>query len=172
MDSNEPSNTPKEDENTQEPKSSCWNCGSKIQNDKWCETCKAPLTNKSKKEVMNRDQSEESIKCWRCKGTTSGDICGICGSPLTKDGIKTTAETVLPQIVSEAESDHHFIFVLSPRDKQMKRIPMKFSVLEDLVGNYFQIVNSINTNVGPEIIIEVPEKNDVYDKFEQNEILV
>ncbi len=172
LDSNEPSNTPKEEDTSQESESTCWNCGSKIKNDEWCETCKAPLTNKSKSEVMNREQSEESIKCWRCKGTTSGDICGICGSPLTKEGIKITAETVLPQIMSEVESDHNFIFVLSPRDKQMKRIPLKFSVLVDLVGNYFQIVNSVNTNVGPEIVIEMPEKNDVYDKFEQNKILV
>ncbi len=172
LDSNEPSNTPKEDDKSQESRRTCWNCGSKIQNDEWCETCKAPLTNESKSEVMNREHSEESIKCWRCKGTTSGDICGICGSPLTKDGIKITAETVLPQIMSEIDSDYNFIFVLSPRDKQMKKIPMKFSVLEDLVGNYFQIVNSVNTNIGPEIVIEVPEKNDVYDKFEQNNILI
>jgi len=172
LDSNEPSNTPKKDDKSQEPRSTCWNCGSKVQNDEWCETCKAPLTNESKSEVMNRERSEESIKCWRCKGTTSGDICGICGSPLTKEGIKITAESVLPQILSEIDSDYNFIFVLSPRDRQMKKIPVKFSILEDLVGNYFQIVNSVNTNIGPEIIIEIPEKNDVYDKFEQNEILV
>ncbi|MBY8993343.1 MAG: site-2 protease family protein [Candidatus Heimdallarchaeota archaeon] len=172
MNHDESSNTPKKDDKTQEPEIKCWNCGSKIQNNEWCDTCKAPLTDESRSEVLNREHSEESIKCWRCKGTTSGDICGICGSPLSKKGIVISAESVRPQISGKTEPDQDFIFVLSPRDRLMKKIPVKFSALEELVGEHFQVVNAINTNIGPEIIVEVPKNNDIFDEFEQNTVLV
>ena len=65
----------------------CWNCKAPLINNEWCENCKAPINETIISEVINRIESAEQIKCWRCKGTTSGDICGICGSPLTKIGI-------------------------------------------------------------------------------------
>jgi hypothetical protein len=166
-----PESNPEKDSSST-PETTCWNCGSKIQNADWCETCKAPLRAKTKNEVMEREQSDDSIKCWRCKGTTSGDICGICGSPLTKEGIKISAEAVIPQILSEVDEGRDFIVVLSPRDRQMKRIPIKFSMLESLIGEYFTVVNSVNTNLGPEIIVEAPEETKVYDNFERDSIFV
>jgi len=168
---NKPASNPDET-NSSKPETTCWNCGSKIQNKDWCETCKAPQGAESKNEVMSRVQSDESFKCWRCKGTTSGDICGICGSPLTKEGIKISAETVLPQIISEIEEDRDYIFVLSPRDRQLKKLSLKFSALENMIRNYFKVINAVNTNLGPEIIAEVPLESKIYDEFERDSILV
>ncbi len=168
---NNPESDPEREEKLK-VENTCWNCGSKIQNNNWCETCRSPLDIKTRNEVLNREPSNESFKCWRCKGTTSGNICGICGSPLTKEGIKISAETVIPQLIKEIEEDRDFIFVLSPRDRQMKKIALKFSVLENIIGTHFRIVNAVNTNLGPEIIVEVPEEKHVYDEFERNSILV
>ena len=147
----------------------CWNCGSDLTNDNWCDVCRAPLNQTIKEEVLSRLEPAGSIKCWRCGGTTSGDVCGICGSPLTKRALTDIKEVVkLPTQTEQEEPE--FIFILSPRDRQLVRIGIRYSEIEALVKKHFKVDRGILTNYGPEMIIQKPEDTNVYSSFEREDL--
>ncbi|MHA1243932.1 MAG: site-2 protease family protein [Candidatus Heimdallarchaeota archaeon] len=150
----------------------CWNCNAALDGEDWCDKCKAPLNEEIRSEVTSRSEPLTSGKCWRCKGTTSGDICGICGSPLTQKGIDVISEAIRPEAKFEREEEENFIFILSPRDRQLVRVSTKFSEIEGIVAKHFTIASSVSTNYGPEIIIFKPEKESTFDDFEKEELLI
>ena len=114
-------------------KTQCWNCKGQLTGEDWCNNCKAPINEEFRTEVMSRAEPLSSGKCWRCKGTTSGDICGICGSPLTQKGIEIISEAIKPEAKYEREDEEQFIFILSPRDRQLVKVSAKFSEIEGIV---------------------------------------
>ena len=150
----------------------CWNCGSKLTSDEWCDDCKVPIKEDVKLEVLSQPSSDESIRCWRCKGTTSGNICGICGSPITKQGIELLKEAVKAQVFEQIPLEEEFVFILSPKDRQVIRTNIRFFELESIVQKHFQVVNAALTNFGPEIIVHMPENLDVFDSFENESLLI
>jgi len=149
----------------------CWNCNSEITNNDWCNNCRVPLRSETREKILARTSPAKSVKCWRCGGTTSGDVCGICGSPLTATGVKDILDSVKITTPSEQE-EPEFIFILSPKDRQLVRISVKYSEIEALVQKYFSIDRSVLTNYGPEMIIHQPEKSEVYKEFEAEELLI
>ncbi len=150
----------------------CWNCGSKLTSDEWCDDCKVPIKEDVKLEVLSRTSSDESIRCWRCKGTTSGDICGICGSPITKQGVELLKEAVKTQVFEQIPLEEEFVFILSPKDRQVIKTNVRFFKLEAIVQKHFQVVNAALTNFGPEIIVHMPENLEVFDSFENESLLI
>ena len=151
--------------------SRCWNCKAELKEEDWCEKCKAPIKKEIKTIVTERLEPLQSGKCWRCKGTTSGDICGICGSPLTQKGLEIISEAIRPEARFEREEEEKFIFILSPRDRQLVKVSAKFSEIEGIVAKHFTIVSSVLTNYGPEIIIFKPDDEHIFDAFEKEELL-
>lgn len=150
----------------------CWNCNANLKGNDWCDVCRAPIKESIKQEVLSRHMSANTIKCWRCGGTTSGNICGVCGSPLTAEGIKLLAEAVEQSTELQSEKETEFLLVLSPKDRQLIRIAMKFSDLESIITKHFTIKRSTLTNYGPEMLIERPVDSQLYDKFEQEKLII
>ncbi len=150
----------------------CWNCNANLKENDWCDVCRAPIKESVKQEVLSRNISANAIKCWRCGGTTSGNICGVCGSPLTAEGIRSLAEDVKQSTDLLSEKEQEFLFILSPKDRKLIRIAMKFTDLEATIAKYFTIRRSALTNFGPEMIIKRPAKSNLYDKFEQEKLIV
>ena len=102
----------------------CGNCGHLITDPKIrsCEKCRAPLDDSIRAELLTRNEPILNGKCWQCGGTTSGNICGICGAPLTKVGLelnKTYISEIQPEIVDS-------IGVISPKDRAIKKILVSF----------------------------------------------
>ncbi|MHA1500750.1 MAG: site-2 protease family protein [Candidatus Heimdallarchaeota archaeon] len=149
----------------------CWNCNVKLQGEDWCDNCKVPVNKKTRAEITKRSEPLTSEKCWRCKGTTSGDICGVCGSPLTQKGIEIISDAIKPEAKYEREEEKA-IFILSPRDRQLVKVSARFSEIEGIVAKHFTIASSVLTNYGPEIIIFKPENESNYNDFEKEELLV
>ena len=149
----------------------CWNCKAELKGEDWCDTCKAPINKKFKEIVTSRSEPLASGKCWRCKGTTSGNICGICGSPLTQKGIEIISDALKPEAKYEREEDSN-IFILSPRDRQLVKVTASFSEIEGIVAKHFKIASSVLTNYGPEIIIFRPNEESKFDDFEKEDLLI
>lgn len=150
----------------------CWNCKSNLKGNDWCEICRAPIKESVKQEVLSRHISASAIKCWRCGGTTSGNICGVCGSPLTAEGIKLLAEDVKQSTDLQSEKEPEFLLILSPKDRQLIKVAVKFADLEATIAKHFTIKRSALTNYGPEMIIERPIESKLYDTFEQEKLIV
>ena len=149
----------------------CWNCKANLTGKDWCDVCRAPIKESIKQEVLNRATSEEPIKCWRCGGTTSGDVCGVCGSPLTAEGIETITGTIKPAEDYSSDKEPEFLYMLSPKDRQLVKIEIKFSDLEMVISQHFNILRSALTNYGPEMIVNRPSQKDNFDVFEQEKLL-
>ncbi len=152
----------------------CWFCNAQLHNSDWCDECKAPLKKKDIEEIMNRTNSSESFKCWRCQGTTSGDVCGICGSPLTKIGLELISQAKRrPRYIEEEDSvEKEKIVIYSPKDKQFVRVNILFSELLTLIGKNLKVMNSVVTNYGPEVIVETPKDDSQYTILEMDELLI
>ncbi len=150
----------------------CWNCNSNLKGNDWCDVCRAPIKESIKQEVLNRHTSASAIKCWRCGGTTSGNVCGICGSPLTAEGIESLADSIIPTPDIQSDREPEFLYILSPKDRQLIKITMKFSDLEATIAKHFTIKRSAITNFGPEMFIERPAENKLYDKFETEKLII
>jgi membrane-associated protease RseP (regulator of RpoE activity) len=135
----------------------CWNCGAKITDPdaKWCERCRAPLDENDKIKVMNRTKDSGPVKCWRCGGTTSGDLCGSCGSPITKKGIQIMKDRVEDDIERKGPQG---VAVLSPKSRQLQRIDLSYEELIEAVSKYVTIKDAQNTpNIGPQLLINEVE---------------
>ncbi|HUT80157.1 MAG TPA: site-2 protease family protein [Candidatus Bathyarchaeia archaeon] len=152
----------------------CWNCKAQLTNDDWCEICKAPIKDQHREEILNRSNNSESFKCWRCQGTTSGDVCGICGSPLTKIGLELLSQSKKrPSYTKEKESEEtEKIVIFSPKDKQFIRVNILYSELIAIIRKNLKVMNSIITDFGPEIIVEVPKDKANYNNLEMEELLI
>jgi membrane-associated protease RseP (regulator of RpoE activity) len=133
----------------------CWHCGADIryqaQHD-ICDKCQAPLKESTRKQIFSRTSPAQSIKCWRCGGTTSGDVCGICGSALTMSGVGALQKE--QEVVLEI-SDR--IAVYSPKDRQFMSIDMTFDELKVTLENYVELIDAQNTEAGPVFIVRRPE---------------
>jgi Zn-dependent protease len=133
----------------------CWHCGVDVKyqtQSATCDNCQAPLDESTRKKIFSRTSPAQSIKCWRCNGTTSGDICGICGAPLTLEGIgslKREEEVVLE--VTER------VAIYSPKDKQFMAIDLSFTELQEIVEKYLGIIDAQSTEAGPLFIVRRPE---------------
>ncbi|MBN1329228.1 MAG: site-2 protease family protein [Candidatus Heimdallarchaeota archaeon] len=175
MDSNENKNNEEQlKEFTGLNSKTCWHCKAQLFNEDWCDQCKAPIKDQYREEILNRTNVSEYIKCWRCLGTTSGDICGICGSPLTKIGLELISQAKKhPSYSKEKDGEEaEKIVIFSPKDKQFVRVGILYSDLITTIRKNLKIMNSIITNYGPEIIVEVPKDNVNYDNLEIEELLV
>ncbi len=150
----------------------CWNCNSNLKESDWCSVCRAPIKESIKQEVLNRHISAETIKCWRCRGTTSGNICGVCGSPLTAEGMESLTADIKHSAEMKLVEEQEFLFILSPKDRQLIKIALKFTDLESAIAKHFTIKHSTLTNYGPEMIVERPVESRFYDKFEHEKLLV
>ncbi|MBD3191951.1 MAG: hypothetical protein GF308_14985 [Candidatus Heimdallarchaeota archaeon] len=154
----------------------CWNCGKKIDNPtvKQCTNCKAPLREQDKQKILSRTSPSESVKCWFCDGTTSGDFCGICGAPLTRSALKQSKETaskksaevdylasIAPERAPAMKVDFKkAIVVQSPKDKEAKRIDIPLDELKAMVSKYVNIMDTqISPQIGPQFIVEAPESS-------------
>ncbi|NHJ48404.1 MAG: site-2 protease family protein [Asgard group archaeon] len=137
----------------------CWHCGADIryqtQSD-ICDNCQAPLKESTRKQIFKRTSPVQSIKCWRCGGTTSGDVCGICGSPLTMDGVGALRkkEEVTLEITDR-------VAVYSPKDRQFVPIEMTFDELKVTLEKYVELIDAQNTEAGPLFIVRRPENSKV-----------
>ncbi|MFW9924405.1 MAG: site-2 protease family protein [Candidatus Thorarchaeota archaeon] len=150
----------------------CWNCGTILKNPKWCDKCRAPIDEEIKSSILKRTTISDSIKCWRCGGTTSGDICGICGSPLSVKGLELVADQVVKTVKTDIEKEPEYVLILSPRDRQLVKIDLKYSELEELITKHFTLIKSGLTNYGPEIVVKQPDSKNTYDDFENEYVLV
>jgi hypothetical protein len=104
--------------------------------------------------VLNRTSPVTSAKCWRCGATTSGNICGICGSPLTRDGLTQVSESIRKPV---REFDDR-LFIISPKDRDLKQVAPSFEEIKETIEKYVRIKSAeIVPNVGPNIIIEEPK---------------
>jgi len=128
---------------------------------------KRSLLNKIKKQT----KTLEKTHCLRCKGTTSGDICGICGSPLTRKGIEIlTKERQFEKEIDEEEKGNLVLF--SPKDQSFIEAAVSYEKLLQLLKEFFTIYNAIVTPFGPEIIIIKPKDMKKLLQFEQNELFI
>ncbi|MFW9924406.1 MAG: site-2 protease family protein [Candidatus Thorarchaeota archaeon] len=137
----------------------CWNCGANILNinDIKCYKCRAPLREEDKEIVMMRTEPI-TTKCWDCKGTTSGNVCGICGAPLTKLGLLSIKEITEVPVREIA----HAVQVIAPQLKDVKNIDTTLEELNEIVAQYVKITDSqIVEGAGPRIVIQKPENEKV-----------
>lgn len=147
-----------------EDKSFCWNCGAPIPHPDVvkCFKCRAPLNQDVKEKVSTRTETPIGIKCWDCNGTTSGDTCGICGAPLTRNGLsylKTASD--IPKIEIE-----NLISVVAPKTRDLKQVNLTLEEINDTVSEHLQIVDSqIIESIGPKIVVQRPEEESVRMKF-------
>ncbi|NHJ83895.1 MAG: site-2 protease family protein [Asgard group archaeon] len=143
----------------------CWNCNHQIPNTDWCENCGMPINQEIKEKILSRETSKDSIKCFRCGGTTSSDICGVCGSPLSRKGIDILKRAIQDEIIDTTPSEPDFIYILSPKDRLLRRIDIPFITLESVVKEHFKVISAELTNYGPEVVINRPTDLSLYDAF-------
>ncbi len=185
MSTEEPNNSPpskdeKENEEEKEVKGIgdssevqfCWHCGADIsfQKKDYCEKCNAPLSEQLRAELLNRQEPTQSTKCWRCGGTTSGDVCGICGAPLTKQGfteLEQYRKIEVEQIVSET------ISVFSPKDRGYVPVELSFEELSEIVAKYVTIIDKANSQTtGLLYYVKRPENsNETFAKLRSDSML-
>ncbi|MCF2144319.1 MAG: hypothetical protein K9W42_11520 [Candidatus Heimdallarchaeota archaeon] len=149
----------------------CWNCNELVPHKAlWCDKCKMPLKNSLLKKIKKQIEPVKNMRCWRCKGTTSGDICGICGSPLTRKGIEEL--TIKQKSRKFDEEQHERIILFSPKDQSIVEVNISYAELLALAKKHFKIYNATRTPLGPEIIIFKPEKQKDLELFEENELFM
>jgi Zn-dependent protease len=133
----------------------CWHCGADIRYQEKrdiCENCQAPLEENIRKQIFDRTSPVQSIKCWRCGGTTSGDVCGICGSPLTMSGVDALKKQ--QEVVLEVDDR---VAIYSPKDRQFIAIDITFDELKVTLEQYVELIDAQNTEAGPLFIVKRPE---------------
>ncbi|NHJ32702.1 MAG: site-2 protease family protein [Asgard group archaeon] len=150
----------------------CWHCGAdtRFRQENFCEICKAPLDETIRNELIKRTEPVHSAKCWRCNGTTSGHICGICGSALTRQGLDILDQN---RVIVEQKVTPQTTPIFSPKDRQFIPIEVTFDELTELVNKYVKIVNSqFDEGTGALFFIERPEEtNAVFAKFRNDSLL-
>jgi len=150
----------------------CWHCGADIQfrAENYCEICRAPLDEKTRDELIKRTEPIVSKKCWKCNGTTSGHICGICGSALTKTGLDILDQN---RVIIEKKEIPLTTPIFSPKDRQFIPLEVTFDQLTELVEKYLKIINSqFDESTGALFFVEKPEEtNAVFEKFRNDSLL-
>lgn len=147
----------------------CWNCGANIQpGQTQCESCRAPLKEHVKEKILQRTEPVQGVKCWKCEATTSGNVCGVCGAPLTKEGLKLIKDNV--QVQKEVSKDVG-IKVIAPQINDLKSIDLTLEELNEIVSKHVTIVESQVVQEGiARIIIERPEnESTVLSNLRHNE---
>lgn len=142
----------------------CWHCGVDVRYQTQyniCDNCQAPLDESIREKIFMRTEPVQSIKCWRCGGTTSGDVCGICGSPLTMSGLSTLKKEPKLEEIEVSEK----VAIYSPKDRQFIPIEITFDDLKEVVLSYVDLIDGQNTEAGPLFIVKRPE--DVTLTFEK-----
>ncbi|NHK31925.1 MAG: hypothetical protein FK730_11275 [Asgard group archaeon] len=164
---------PFEDTNDSSEKSRqfCWHCGADVRyqtQHNTCDNCLAPLDESVREKIFSRTDPVQSVKCWRCGGTTSGDVCGICGSPLTMSGLSTLKKEPALEILQVSER----VAIYSPKDKQFIPIEITFEDLKSLVTSHVDLIDGQNTEAGPLFIIKRPENvNITFEKLRNDPLL-
>ncbi len=149
---------------TEEDKSFCWNCGAATPDPDVikCFKCRAPLKPDIKEKIIARSETPSGIKCWDCNGTTSGDTCGICGAPLTRNGLsylKAEVDTARIEIKNK-------ISVVAPKIKTLKEIDLTLDEINEVIARHLQIIDSqIIESIGPKIVVQRPEQEAGRTKF-------
>jgi len=147
---------PIENKERNEMKHFCWNCGTNVpqQGIIKCLNCRAPLDEDIKDKLMARLEPVLGVKCWECKGTTSGNTCGICGAPLTREGLALTKVAAsIPKIEYEKT-----VQIIAPQIRDMKSLEITLEEFNEAVAKHVNIVDSqIVDGIGPKIIIQRPE---------------
>ncbi|MHA1531769.1 MAG: site-2 protease family protein, partial [Candidatus Heimdallarchaeota archaeon] len=150
----------------------CWHCGSDIsyREEDFCEVCKAPLSESLREELINRTEPVHGVKCWRCKGTTSGHICGICGSALTKQGLDILDQN---RVIVEEKVVPLTTPIFSPKDRTFVPLEVTYDELTETVKKYVTIINSqIDENTGALFFVEKPEETKaVFENFRSDSLL-
>ncbi|NHJ83896.1 MAG: site-2 protease family protein [Asgard group archaeon] len=148
----------------------CWNCGSTISSEHKdiCDVCKAPLDEDIRSKIFSRTEPVTAAKCWRCGGTTSGDVCGICGAPLTKNGLAVLEK----EKVEEKPQVSQLISIFSPKDREFRLVETTYDDLITTVDKYVNIVDAQNSpTTGPLIYVNKPENvNEVFEKLRNDPI--
>jgi len=163
----------KEESKSPEAITFCWQCGADIINQAqrdYCANCNAPLDEDVRSKIFARSEPAYGVNCWRCGGTTSGNICGICGSPITKEGLNVLVKTPTP--VEEAKEISQVMAVYSPKDKQFKAIDVTFDELKDTIEKYLEVTNSQITEAGPVFFVARPEEvNIAFEKLRNDSFI-
>lgn len=150
----------------------CWHCGSDIRfrEENFCEVCRAPLSENLRDELIKRTEPVHGVKCWRCNGTTSGHICGICGSALTKQGLDILDQN---RVIVEHKEIPQTTLIFSPKDRQFIPIEVTFDELTELVKKYVSLINSqYEESTGALFFVEKPEDtNGAFAKFRNDSLL-
>jgi len=167
-DNKEENSTPSEDSEI----TFCWHCGADIKfqgQREYCANCHAPINEDIRSKIFTRSESATNIRCWRCGGTTSGDNCGICGSPLTKKGLEFLKKT--PAIETQKEVTQR-LAVYSPKDKQFKAIELSFDELKSAINKYMEVKDGHNSEAGPVFFVTRPEDvNYTFDKLRKDSLM-
>ncbi len=149
----------------------CWYCGHDIRyqtQHNVCDNCQAPLDEQTREIIFGRTSPVQSVKCWRCGGTTSGDVCGICGSPLTMGGLSTLKKEQKLDAIEQSEK----VAIYSPKDRQFMPIEITFEDLKEVVMSYVEIIDGQNTEAGPLFIVKRPEDvNLTFEKLRNDPLL-
>jgi len=149
----------------------CGNCGHIVTGShSYCEKCRAPLDDDTRIQLLSRETPVINGKCWQCNGTTSGNMCGVCGAPLTRAGLELN-KTFVAEIKQEYDDS---IVVISPKDKDLKKILVSFDEIKDTLSRYVTIIDSkYDPNSGPQFLVKQPEdaKTD-FNKLRNDELIV
>ncbi len=150
--------------NTEEDKGFCWNCGASIPHPDVvkCFKCRAPLSPDVKEKVIARSEAPIGIKCWDCNGTTSGDTCGICGAPLTRNGLSYLKAVVETQVIEIKKT----ISVLAPKIRDLKQVDLTLEEVNETIAKHLRIIDSqIVESIGPKVTVQRPEEGSERMKF-------
>jgi len=150
----------------------CGNCGNIVSDPTsiYCEKCRAPLDDDTRIKLLSRDAPVINEKCWQCRGTTSGNMCKVCGAPLTKAGLELN-KTFVAEIQQEYDDS---IVVISPKDRDLKKIQISFEDIKETIARYVTIIDSkYDPNSGPQFIIKQPEDSKTtFTKLRNDELIV
>jgi Zn-dependent protease len=150
----------------------CGNCGHIVSEsiNNWCEKCRAPLDDDTRILLLTRDIPVINGKCWQCNGTTSGNMCGICGAPLTRAGLELN-KTFVADIKQEFDDS---ISVISPKDKDLRKILVSFDEIKKTLARYVTIIDSkYDPNSGPQFLVKQPDDSKIaFDKLRNDELIV
>ncbi len=150
----------------------CWHCGADIKYQsqrEYCANCHAPLSEEIRSEIFSRSEPATNVRCWRCGGTTSGDNCGICGSPLTNKGLEVLKKTPAIEIQKDVTQR---LAVYSPKDKQFKAVELTFDELEVTINKYVKVKEGHNSEAGPVFLVDRPaDVNLTFSKLRKDSLM-